>query len=328
MIQSGLSLSRSLSILLKQTKNKRFCKILSQIDIDIKKGKSLSASLSGYPKIFPELFVAMTKAGEETGGLAQALKVVSSEMDQTYQMEKKFRGALVYPAFVLVLMLTIGILMLVFVVPSLTATFKDFDVALPASTMFIIWASDFISNNIMLVLVVVLILIAALVYFKKSAVGKKTFDWIFLKLPAVGEIVRGANSARTARTMSSLLTAGVPVTNALKITRDVVQNFYFKEVLEKANESVQKGVAISEVFGKNECLYPPFVTEMVNVGEETGNLAQMFSEIANFYEDEVSQKMKNISTIIEPVLMVIIGVAVGFFAFSMISPTYSLMSNI
>lgn len=328
MIRSGLSQSRSLSILLKQTKNPKLKNILTQIDLDIKKGKSLSASISNYPKVFPEIFVAMTRAGEETGGLAQALKTVSQEMDQTYQMEKKFKGAMVYPIFVMSLMIIIGVLMMIFVVPSLTSTFKDLGTELPFMTSLIISISDFLTENLLLVLVIVMILGVCLFSFKKSPIGKRFFDYIYLKLPAIGEIIRGSNSARTARTMSSLLTAGVPVVSALKITCDVVQNSYFRDVLVKANESVQKGIAISEVIGENENLYPPFVTEMVNVGEETGSLPQMFSEIADFYEDEVSQKMKNISTIIEPVLMAIIGVAVGLFAFAMISPTYSLMSNL
>lgn len=328
MIQAGLPLSRSISVLLKQTKNKKLQDILSSVGESIKKGKSLSDSLADFPKVFSKLFVAMTKAGEESGGLSSSLKIVSAEMDQTYQLEKKLRGALVYPIIVLAVMVVVGVLMLVYVVPNLTATFKDLKVELPLSTQIVISVSDFISQNLLITVSLIIILIILFVLFKRTSSGGKIFDFIYLKLPFIKEIVRNANSARMARTMSSLLSAGVPVTNALKISEDVVQNFYFKRVIAEAEQNIQKGVTISSIFGRHENLYPSFVTEMVSVGEETGDLAKMFLEIADFYEDEVSQKMKNISTVIEPVLMVFIGAAVGFFAVSMIAPTYSIMNNI
>ena len=153
-------------------------------------------------------------------------------------------------------------------------------------------------------------------------------DTVSLRLPVIGPLVKESNSARTARTLSSLLSSGVSFLSAMEITRDVVQNDFYKEVLEKARLNVQKGDPISSVFIENEHLYPPFVGEMTSVGEETGQLAEMMLGVAVFYEGEVEQKTRDMSTIIEPVLMIFIGCAVGFFAISMITPTYSLMNNI
>ena len=156
--------------------------------------------------------------------------------------------------------------------------------------------------------------------------GKKALDWLWLHVPIVGNLVREINSARTARTLSSLLSSGVDVIMAIEITEQVVQNTYFKRVIEDAKKVIQNGEAISGVFLKNQKLYPSFVGEMMSVGEETGKLAPMLLDVATYYENEVDQKTKDMSTIIEPILMIVIGAAVGFFAVSMITPMYSLVN--
>ena len=162
----------------------------------------------------------------------------------------------------------------------------------------------------------------------RTETGKKVVDTVVLKLPIISTIVKEVNSARTARTLSSLLASGVDVVSAFDITRDVLQNGYYKKVLKEAEANIQKGVPVAEIFIKNEKLYPPIVGAMIEVGEETGKLPDMLLSVAGFYEAEVAQKTKNMSTIIEPFLMVVIGAAVGFFAVSMITPMYSLMSGI
>ncbi len=328
MINAGLSLAKALDILEKQITNKRFKKIIESLEASIRKGQTLSLACSEYPDVFPQLFTSMVKAGEESGNLADSLKIVANQLEGSYKLKKKVQGAMVYPSIILSVMIIIGVLMLVLVVPSITATFKDLKIELPFMTQVLISASDFLKNNIVTTLLALVSVVIVCYIFFRSKSGKRILDYIFLKLPVIGEITKETNSARITRTISSLLSSGVPYAEAISITRDVVQNGYFKDVLTSAISTVEKGGMISSVFMENTNLCPIFVAEMSVVGEETGRLPSMFMEVANFYEESVDQKTKNISTIIEPVLMVIIGLAVAIFALAIIKPIYSLTDSI
>lgn len=328
MLEAGLPLSRGLQVMEKQSKNRKLKEIFKSLDTSISQGKTFDQALSQYPGVFNTLFVSMVKAGEESGNLTGSLKEVSSQMDKTYTLQKKIKGALIYPCIILSVMVLIGILMLVFVVPSLTATFKELNTELPLSTKFIIFVSDFLKNHYIISFGLIIGFITGLYSLGKTSKGKRFFDIFFLKLPVVGQIIKESNSARTARTLSSLLSSGVDMVLSAEITRDVIQNTSYKKVLEQAKERIEKGKPLSELFLQNENLYPVFVGEMISVGEETGQLSNMLVGVASFYENEVEQKTKDLSTIIEPVLMVIIGAGVGFFALSMITPMYSVMNNI
>ncbi len=328
MLESGLALARALAVLEKQVESKGFKALVSSMNDDVKKGESLSESSAKHPNVFSNLFVSMVKAGEEGGNLAGSLKIVGDQMDSSYKLKKKIQGAMMYPAVILLLMVAIGVLMMIYVVPSLSATFKDVGVDLPLLTRMIVAASDFIKNNISTSFIVIIALIVFGYAFYRSKVGKKFFDLISIKIPLVSPIVKEVNSARTTRTLSSLLSSGVPFAEAMLITSEVVQNHYFKEVLDGARLGVEKGEPMSKFFIEKSNLYPVLVGEMMAVGEETGNISGMLMETAKFYEDSVDQKTKDMSTIIEPFLMVIIGVAVGIFAFSMITPIYSIMDKV
>lgn len=328
MLTAGLSLTRSLNVIVKQTKNKAFQDVANSIITEIGRGQSFAQALAVHPKIFSSLFVSMVKAGESSGSLPDSLKVVAKQMEQSYLLKKKIRGAMMYPGIILSIMVIIGILMLMYVVPTLTGTFKELNVDLPSSTQFILTMSNFLTNNTLIFLLIVIAIVLLGVFIARTKGGKRAFDWTILRLPVIGGITKETNSARTARTLSSLLSAGVSVVEALGITAEVTQNSYYRGVLEHSGEAIQKGIPISAVFSENEKLYPVFVAEMTSVGEETGQLAPMLLEVATYYEIEVEQKTKDMSTIIEPFLMVIIGAAVGFFAISMISPMYSLVDTI
>ncbi len=270
----------------------------------------------------------MVHAGEESGGLPAALSEVGLNLKKSYDLNKKIKGALMYPSIILIAIFAIGVLMMMYVVPTLTKTFKDLGGDLPSSTKFVIWISDMISQHTLLFLTVVGVIVTVFVLFARLEVTKKYFDYIILRIPVVGTIVKEVNTARTARTMSSLLSSGVDMSKALSITEEVLQNIYYKEILKKAIVLIEKGSPLSISFKEGVKLYPVMMGEMMEVGEETGNLAKMLLDIANFYEGEVDNKTKDLSVIIEPVLMVFIGGAVGFFAISMISPMYSVMNNI
>lgn len=328
MIEAGLSVTRALSVMEKQSKNKKLKAILSSLNENISKGQSLSDGMKEYPKEFSQLFVSMVKAGEESGNLAGALKVIAIQMDKSYSLSRKVKGALIYPAVIFSVMVVIGVLMMVYMVPTLTATFKGLGVDLPLSTRIVIGISDFLRNHFLIVFLAVVAIIAGVVILLRTKAGSRAFDYFILHLPVIGTIVKEVNSARTTRTLSSLLSSGVDVVIALSVTQEVIQNSFYKDVLGKAHENIQKGDPISSVFIEHENLYPIFVGEMMNVGEETGKMSDMLLGVATYYEDEVDQKTKDMSTIIEPVLMVIIGIAVGIFAISMLAPTYSLVDKI
>jgi len=328
MLEAGLSLARALSILERQTKNEKFKQTIRAIGEDIKKGSSLNAALARFPQIFPSLFVSMTSAGEESGALAGSLRIISDQMEKSYLMTKKIKGALLYPSIIIIAMVIVGILMLMFVVPTLTSTFEELNVELPTATKVIIIVSDFLAEYKLLVLPVFLAIIALMMMFFKTPRGGRILDFVFLRIPIVGTLVKETNSARTTRTLSSLLFAGVDIIEALRITGDVVQNSYYKEVIATARKKIQKGDPLSASFKDAEHLYPILVGEMMEVGEETGKLSDMMIEVAVFYETEIESATKNMTTIIEPFLMIIVGVVVGFFAIAMITPMYSMMSGI
>ena len=324
MIGAGLSLSRALEIIERQTPNKKFKVIIASLIEKVNAGSGFSQALESYANIFPPVFIAMVAAGEESGNLSQAVDVVRQQMAKNYDLARKVRGAMIYPAVILCVIIAIAILMMMFVVPTITAVFKEFEAQLPLSTRFIIAISDFVSGQPLIFVGSLVVIIVALIYGLRMATGKKIIAYISLRLPAISQIVKNFNAAVTMRTISSLISSGVSMVQAITITTKVIQNNYYRAVLTAAVDSVQKGSPLSAAFKTHEDIYPILVGEMTEVGEETGNLSGMMLKGAEFFEDEVEQATKNLSVIIEPALMILIGIAVGFFAVSIISPIYSL----
>lgn len=328
MITAGLPLTRALSVIERQSSNPKLKYTLKGIREDINKGQSFHDTLAKSPNIFSSLYIAMVRAGEESGQLSGALKTLGVQMERSSILKKKVKGAMIYPTIVIVIMLLIGAIMMVYVVPAITGTFTKMNIELPMSTKILIATSDFMSQNTVLVLGGMVGGIFFFIYALKTTIGKRIFHFLFTKIPVIGVIVKEVNSARTARTLSSLLASGVDVISAIKITEDVVQNVYYKAILGEAARRVEKGTVLSEVFIENTDFYPVLVGEMILVGEETGQISNMLQELAEFYETEVDQKTKDLSTIIEPILMVCIGGAVGFFALAMITPIYSITDSV
>jgi type IV pilus assembly protein PilC len=328
MIGAGISLSRALEILERQTKNLKLKDVLSSISDDIKKGETLSGAMKKFPKVFSSLFTAMVHAGEESGRLVETLVVVGKQLEQSYLLRKKIKSAMMYPSIILFAMLVIAILMFIFVVPTLTSTFKEFNIELPLSTKVIMGLSDFLVAHTISAIGLIVGIFLGIYLSLQTKIGKRASDFIVLHVPIISGIVKQYNSAQTARTLSSLFSSGVSVVEALTITEDVLQNSYYKTVLLKAQDVVQKGVPLSSVFAENEKIYPTLVSEMMMVGEETGKISDMLQKIAVFYEEEVDTVTKDLSTVIEPFLMLFIASGVGFFAVAMIAPMYKLTASI
>lgn len=328
MLKAGLPLSRALSVVERQSQNPKLKLIIRDVRERIQQGDQFNEALKAHPRVFDELYVSMVRAGEESGGMSDALALLAVQMERSSNLKKKIRGAMIYPAIVLTIMAAIGIVMMIYVMPSITGTFKKMEVELPATTKALIAASDFMVANTVLFLICLFAFIAGFIYFLRTSLGKKVFHFVLLKTPVIGTMAKEVNSARTARTLSSLLTAGVDVVRAIDITKDVVQNVYYKPVLTEARKAVEGGQPLSGVFLSKPKLYPVFVGEMLLVGEETGAVGDMMGQLAVFYENEVERKTKDLSTIIEPMLMVVIGGTVGFFALAMIAPIYSISDSI
>ena len=328
MLSAGLPLTRALEILSRQTNNKYFSRTIISLMNGAQKGDFLSSAMKKFPKIFPKIFIAMVKTGEESGQLSESLNLAGLQLEKDYTLMKKVQGAMMYPAIILIAMVLIGIFMFIYVVPTLVATFKELNVDLPLSTQAIIFISDSITKHTSLFIVFFLSIIFFIVWFLRTEKGKIFIGNVFLKTPTISPIVKKINSARTSRTLASLISSGVNVVEALAITRDVLQNNKYKEVLTKAIDDVQKGIPISSSFKKAVKIYPVLLGEMMAVGEETGKISEMLEKIAVFYEEEVAEATKNMATVIEPILMIFIGAAVGFFALSMIKPMYSMMNGI
>lgn len=327
MLGAGLSLSRALSVLERQNQSKALTKAVAAVGRDVSGGSSLNEALAKHPKIFSTLYVAMVKAGEESGKVSEALTVIAGQMERASALSKKVKSAMIYPAIILVAIIGIAILMLIFVVPTLTKTFAELNVELPLATRAIMGASEFMQQNAIVVIAALVALVLGLRQAGKTKRGAELLGVLVLKLPVVAPIVRETYAARTARTLASLLSAGVEVLRALSITRDVVGHPSYAKVIATAEERVRKGEPLAAAFSGSP-IYPVLLGDMVAVGEETGSAADMLAQVADFYEREVDLKTKDLSTIIEPFLMLFIGAAVGVFALAMIAPLYSITESI
>jgi len=328
MLAAGLPLARALSVIERQTRNLKMSGVVASVASDVRRGDTLHAALAKFPHVFSRLFAAMVRAGEEGGDLPASLAIVSDQMERMYDLKKKIRSALIYPCIILIAIFVIGIVMMIEVVPTLAQTFAESGASLPASTQFVIGVSNFLVQYTVLSIGLIIGFFAALYFGIRTPWGRRASDFIFLHTPLIGVVVREVNAARTARTLASLLSSGVDVLTGLEIVGEVVQNSFFQEVIHDAARGVGSGEPLSAAFIRREDLYPAFVGEMMAVGEETGQVSEMLKRLAAFYEEEVDRRTKDMSTIIEPFLMIIIGGAVGFFAVSMITPIYSLTQTI
>ena len=328
MVSSGISFPKACSVLAQQAKSSKFKKALGTIQDEIAKGTSLSEALSQHPAIFSELFQSMVKAGEESGTLDESLKVLAEQLKREHDLKSTIQGAMIYPAVIITAMIGIGILMLVMVVPQLAETFASFDVSLPATTLFVIFLGTNLAKFWFVVPFVVVGLGFLFRFIQRTESGEKAIGSAFLKIPVLSQLVRKTNAAYTIRTLGSLLGSGVPIVRSLEITSGVVSNIYYKKALIETAKEVGKGAKLSESLRRYQNIYPPLVIQMIEVGEETGKTSDVLSKLAEFYEEEIGNATKNLASVIEPVLMLIIGGIVGFFAVSMIQPMYSMLQAI
>lgn len=329
MVKAGLSMSEALNTLALQAESKMFRRIISELKGDVESGKLLSAGLIKFPKTFPEIFVRMVQVGEISGTLEDVLHELGLQMKKDHRIRSKVKGAMTYPIVILVAMTGITTGLVTFVLPKLLSIFKEFgDVKLPLATRVLIFITDAVQNHGLLMAVSILVTAATLILLARTTRGRAFVHNQLLRLPILGPIVKKVNLARFSRTVAGLLTTDVPVVESLKITSAVLRNVHYREAVVAASERIKTGDTISATLSAYPKLFPPLVVQMVYVGERSGNVDELLGEVAEFYESQVDDVLDNLSSIIEPILILILGAMVGGIALAVITPMFALTESI
>lgn len=328
LLRSGVSAPRAMRIIGKQTANKKFKNTVNIMAGNVEAGKSLHESMAEFPKIFSHIFVSMVEVGELSGNLEKSLEYLRIQLQREADLKSKTKGAMIYPGVIISAMVVIGIALAIFVLPSLTATFKDFDTQLPVTTRLVILFSDFMAGHAILVIGGLIGAVGGFIALLRTESGMRVLDTFLLNMPLICPVVKKINMARFARILGSLMKSGIAVVQGLEVTSQAMDNVFYREVLNQAAESVKVGKPLTEALGEHSKLFPFIVTQMLAIGEETGNLENILDQLAEHFEAEVDDTMKNMSSIIEPLLLLVIGAVVGFLALALISPIYNISNSI
>jgi type IV pilus assembly protein PilC len=328
MIQSGMSILRSLYVLEEQTENKFLKETIVAVRKDVEAGLSLSDAMSRHPKVFSPLFVAMTQAGETGGVLESSLLRVADQLQADASLRRQIKSAMVYPVMVITFAVIVMMALVAFLVPVFVGVFKQFGGELPKLTQVSVFLSHMVTGYWWLMFLLTFLTITTFVRWKRTTWGRKQWDHFRLHVPMkIGTIVQQVAVARWSRTLSSLTAAGVPLLQALEITGKTGGNVAIEEAMEGVIASVKRGGTIAAPLAAAP-IFPTMVTHMVGVGEETGALDQMLARIAEFYEDQVAASVKALTSILEPVMIVVIGGIVGFIVVSMYLPLFEVYNHI
>lgn len=328
MVRTGFSLGHALDVLSQQTEHKGFRAIIQELTHDVEGGETLSSSLAKHPKVFPELFVNMVAAGEVSGKLDEVLMRLTIQLKKDHQLVAKVRGALTYPTIVVVAMVVLGFVMMVAVVPKLLEIFTQSGGTLPLPTRILIALSDFMRSYIAFIIPGAIGFVFLFRWWIHTPKGRLTWHKFLLRLPIIGPILKKINLARFTRNLSSLLKTDIPIVQTFQIISRTIGNVVFRQSLERTAEELKKGSSVAKVLMTTPKLYPPVVSQMVAVGEESGTLDTISEEIAKFYEEEVDQIMANLTSILEPILILVLGAGVAGIVVAVILPIYSLTDQI
>ena len=323
MISANVVMVQALKILIEQTANIKLKAIISEVAREVDSGSKLSDALSKRPKVFSEFFISVIRSGETSGKLDEVLRYLADEMEKDYDMTSKIRGAMMYPAFVLFGLFTVGTIMMIFVVPKLTAIFTETGAELPLATRVLISTSGFLSCYWWLILIIAVGLAVGLKFYIGRPYGKRQFDFLKLKIPVLGKLLQRICIVRFTRSMHTLIIGGVTITNSLKIAGDVVSNKIYQQLITETIKEVEDGNSISSVFIRSKEV-PKMVSQMMSIGETTGKLDVILDRLTKFYSREIDNVIANLVTLMEPIIMVIMGVAVGIMVAAIILPMYNL----
>ncbi len=324
MIKAGLSIVAALKILAQQVDGRSLQKIVTEIGVQVEKGRQFSEVLAEYPAIFPPLYVSMIASGEASGKMEEALSQVTTQMQKSHELTSRIKGALIYPAVVFTAMIGIAIQMVVFVLPKIIVMFDDFGGELPLPTRIMIALVRFMEKNGIFLGIGLILFVIICAWLLRIPSVKHVVHRVNLHLPIAGMIIKKINLARFTLTLSSLLQSSLPIVDSMKIAAQVESNVIYRAALLEAAERLKKGQPLSTILLEQPNLFPPMVTGMLGVGEESGQVEKMLKELADYYGNEVDTTMKNFATIIEPVIILVMGLGVAGMAVSVIMPMYSL----
>lgn len=326
MIEAGLVLSEALDILVEQQSNKRFKQVLSEVSRDVKSGLEFAVALKKHPDVFPQLYSNLIRAGESSGKLDTTLKQMAANLEKEREFRSRIRGALIYPIIIVVMMIVVMLVMLIFVIPRLTSLYTQSNIELPLPTKILIFVSGAFTNYWWLMLA---FLIAGIFGFRKwvaTSRGRFQFDALILKIPVAGKVVQGTTLTEFTRTFGLLTTSGIPLLDALSIVSSVISNTVYRKALEDTFRGVERGLSFSaqvDAVG----VFPRIIPQMFRVGEETGKIDEVSFKLAEYFESETDHLVKNLTVVIEPVVLVVLGIGVAFLVLSIILPIYKLTTS-
>jgi type II secretory pathway component PulF len=327
MIGASVPIVEALKVIADQSEKGKFRQIIAEISDEVNSGETLSGAFSKRPKLFSNFYISVVKSGEQSGKLDEALNYIADEMEKDYDMNSKIKGAMIYPTFVVVMMVAIGFLMMIFVVPKLTSIITEAGGELPTATRILISISSFLTSYWWIVIGGLVAFIFAFRTYLKTKSGRRQFDYIILHMPVFGPLLRMIYLVRFTRSMNTLIIGGVNISSALKVAGEVVNNSYYQDLISQTIVEVQGGNSICTVFMKSKEI-PSMVSQMMMVGEKTGKLDVVLERITSFYNREVATLLAGLMSLIEPALMVIMGVAVGIMVAAILLPMYNVVSQI
>lgn len=324
-LRAGVSIIEVLNMLAEQTENKMLQKALMEVRADVEKGESFADSLARHPKVFPDLLVQMVKAGESSGSLEISMERMAVQFEKSAKTQALIKKAMIYPIVVALVSVGVVIVMLVFVIPRYTDMFEELDAELPGITLAVVAISEFIKSYWFILLPAVIAIALGFRAWSKTLSGKHVIGKLALKIPITKNLVTKSASAQMARTLSTLMTAGVPLTEAVDIVADTMQNIWFKEALKDAVEQILVGVPLSQPL--QSCgLFPPMVYHMVHIGEEAGSTEEMLNKLADYYEEEVEMAVQSLTAAMEPMIIIILAGIVGILLAAVMLPMVNMYS--
>jgi len=327
MLNAGITLVQALRGLQEESRNRRLANVLSQIIVDVEGGKQFSEALLQHPKVFSTIYCQMVKSAEKTGNVADILNKLTSQQQKEYDLRGKVRGALMYPAIVSLLLLAVVTMIIVFILPKLTGLFTDSGVELPLSTRILIGISDFFIHDWYILIIIFVVAFGSFTMAVRTTRGRYLFDLFKLRIPVLGNFLRKSYMARFTSSFASLAAAGLPVLDSFKTLRGVIGNSVYEIEIDKIAADVENGVKVSTAIRKSK-YFPGMVGQLVSVGEQSGDLAGIFKVLGDFFEKEVDSMAKNLSTLLEPIIMIVMGTVIGFVLVSVLQPIYGLVNTV